>query len=83
MGDTIAQGDILAEVETDKALLEVESTATGTLLALFYEEGDEVPVLVNIAAVGETGEDFANLRPEDEAETSTPDPAPVVPPRDL
>ena len=80
VGDTIAEGDILAEVETDKALLEVESTAAGTLLAFFFEEGDEVPVLVNIAAVGEAGEDFANLRPEGaaEAEAAAPAPPPVV-----
>ena len=44
VGDQIAQGEILCEVETDKALVEVESTADGTVLALFFAEGDEVPV---------------------------------------
>jgi len=78
IGDTIAEGDILAEVETDKALLEVESTTAGTLLAFFFEEGDEVPVLVNIAAVGEAGEDFADLQPEGATGAAAPAPAPVV-----
>ncbi len=63
VGDVIAEGDTLCEVETDKAVMEVESTAAGTLLGLFYEVGDEVPVMVNIAAVGEPGEDFGELDP--------------------
>lgn len=63
VGETIAVGDILCEVETDKATLEVESTAAGTLLALFFAEGDEVPVLTPIAAVGESGEDMTGFCP--------------------
>jgi pyruvate dehydrogenase E2 component (dihydrolipoamide acetyltransferase) len=64
VGDSIQVGDILCEVETDKAVVEVESPVDGTLLALFFSEGDEVPVMVNIAAVGESGEDIEALRPE-------------------
>ncbi len=59
IGDTIAIGETLCEVETDKATLEVESSAAGTVLALFYKEGDEVPIMVNIAVVGVTGEDIS------------------------
>jgi pyruvate dehydrogenase E2 component (dihydrolipoamide acetyltransferase) len=64
VGDTIATGDVLCEIETDKAMMEVESTASGTVLALFFNEGDEVPVLTNIAAIGEPGENAENLRPD-------------------
>lgn len=63
VGDTISAGEILAEVETDKALLEVESPASGTVLALFFGAGDEVPVLTNIAAIGQPGEDISSLWP--------------------
>ena len=56
VGDQISSGDVLCEVETDKATLEVESSASGTILALHFEEGDEVPVLTPIAAVGEPGD---------------------------
>jgi pyruvate dehydrogenase E2 component (dihydrolipoamide acetyltransferase) len=56
VGDPIVTGELLCEVETDKATMEVESTATGTLLKLLYKEGDEIPVQVDIAIVGEAGE---------------------------
>ena len=55
-GDMVDVGDILCEVETDKAIMEVESTTAGTLLALLYTVGDEVAVQVPIATVGEPGE---------------------------
>ncbi|MDE0445936.1 MAG: lipoyl domain-containing protein, partial [Spirochaetaceae bacterium] len=55
-GDAVATGELLCEIETDKASFEVESTAAGTVLAHFAAEGEEVPVLKPIAAVGEPGE---------------------------
>ncbi len=55
-GDTVKAGDILCEVETDKATFEVESPAEGTLLAIFHEQGADVPVLAPIAAIGKPGE---------------------------
>jgi pyruvate dehydrogenase E2 component (dihydrolipoamide acetyltransferase) len=64
VGDQVNEGDILCEVETDKATLDVESPVSGTLLALFFGEGDDVPVLVNIAAVGSPDDEFESLRPE-------------------
>jgi pyruvate dehydrogenase E2 component (dihydrolipoamide acetyltransferase) len=64
IGDQISSGDVLCEVETDKATLEVESTASGTILALYFEEGDEVPVLTSIAAVGEPGDAIVGLAPD-------------------
>jgi pyruvate dehydrogenase E2 component (dihydrolipoamide acetyltransferase) len=63
VGDQVTAGEILAEVETDKALVEVESPVAGTILALFFEAGDDVPVLTNIAAIGQPGEDISSLRP--------------------
>ena len=44
VGDAVAEGDVLCEVETDKATFEVEATAAGTLIATFYDEGDDVGV---------------------------------------
>ena len=55
-GEDVGSGEVLCEIETDKAAFEVESTASGTLLAQFVPEGEEVPVLTPIAAVGEPGE---------------------------
>lgn len=62
-GDSVQQGEPIAEVETDKALFVIESPASGILLDQFFRIGDEVPVKTNIAAVGEPGEDFSDLLP--------------------
>jgi pyruvate dehydrogenase E2 component (dihydrolipoamide acetyltransferase) len=59
-GDTVTEGDVLCEVETDKASFEVESTASGTVLKHLVAEGDDVPVLAPIAVVGKPGEDIAS-----------------------
>ena len=50
VGDQVNVGDILFTYETDKAEFECESTAAGTLLEKFYEDGDEVPCLANVCA---------------------------------
>ena len=57
VGDQVAEGDVLAVIETDKASFDLESTAAGTVLALFWEADDDVPVLANVAVVGSEGED--------------------------
>ncbi len=57
-GESIKKGDVLAEIETDKATVEVESSATGTVLRLLADQGDVVPVSSPIAIVGEPGEDI-------------------------
>jgi pyruvate/2-oxoglutarate dehydrogenase complex dihydrolipoamide acyltransferase (E2) component len=67
VGDAVKVGDILFTYETDKASFECESTAEGTLLEIFYNEGDEVPCLVNVCAVGNAGEDCSALRPNGSA----------------
>jgi pyruvate dehydrogenase E2 component (dihydrolipoamide acetyltransferase) len=55
-GDKVEIGDILFSYETDKASFEEESKAEGILLDIFYENGDEVPVLAQVAVIGEPGE---------------------------
>lgn len=55
-GDTIKKGDILFEVETDKAVLEVESQFAGKLLKIFIPAGKVVPVMSICAVIGEAGE---------------------------
>lgn len=61
VGDTIKSGDILAEVETDKATMDLENYEKGTILHFAINEGDAVPVDGIIAIVGNAGEDFAAL----------------------
>ncbi|MCB0040367.1 MAG: hypothetical protein KDE23_11835, partial [Caldilinea sp.] len=56
IGDTVAIDDVLCEVETDKATMEVPSTVEGTLLATLFAAGDEVPVMETIAWIGAAGE---------------------------
>ena len=62
VGDQVKIGDVLFTYETDKASFECESTAEGTLLDIFFEEGDEVPCLVNVCAIGAPGEDTSALK---------------------
>lgn len=62
-GEVVTAGQPLARYETDKASFEIESPAAGTVLGLFFKEGDDIPVLTNIAAIGAPGEDVSGLRP--------------------
>ena len=61
IGESIAVGEVLCEVETDKATLDVEAEIAGTLLARYYEADDEVAVLVPFAVIGEAGEDVSSF----------------------
>ncbi len=70
-GDSVKKGDILFSYETDKASFEAESEFEGTILETFYEEGDEVPVLTNVAVVGKEGESVDEFRPGDAPSEST------------
>ena len=60
-GDKVAEGDILAEIETDKATMEFESFYEGTLLHIGIEEGETAPVDTLLAIIGEEGEDISGL----------------------
>ena len=63
-GDFVKKGEILFSYETDKASFEEESPAEGVVLASFYHEGDEVPVLENMMIIGSPGEDISSLLSE-------------------
>lgn len=60
-GDKVAVGDILFAYETDKASFEEESKVEGEVLAVLYNEGDEIPVLANVMIIGQAGEDISAL----------------------
>jgi len=70
VGDKISEGDILAEIETDKATMEFESFYEGVLLHIGLEEGEAAPVDSLLAIIGEEGEDISSLL---EGETDTSD----------
>ncbi|MFP9115257.1 2-oxo acid dehydrogenase subunit E2 [Flavobacterium sp. RHBU_3] len=61
VGDTVKEGDILAEIETDKATMEFEAFDAGTLLYIGIQEGDTAPVDSVLAIIGKEGEDFQAL----------------------
>ncbi len=63
VGDSVKVGDVLATYETDKSSFDLTAEVEGEVLALFCEAGDEVPVLTNIAVVGNKGEDYSALAP--------------------
>ncbi|MDG1722567.1 MAG: 2-oxo acid dehydrogenase subunit E2 [Flavobacteriaceae bacterium] len=83
VGDKIEEGDILAEIETDKATMEFESFHEGTLLHIGVQAGETAPVDVLLAIIGEEGEDVSALLNADapaeevkaEAETTATAPA--------
>ena len=61
LGDKVEEGDLLAEIETDKATMDFESFQEGTLLYIGVEEGDTAPVDSVLAILGEEGEDYKHL----------------------
>ncbi len=63
-GDKVESGDIIAEVETDKATMEVEVFDAGTILKILADEGDAVPLGQLMAVIGEEGEDISDLLEE-------------------
>jgi pyruvate dehydrogenase E2 component (dihydrolipoamide acetyltransferase) len=81
-GDAVKSGDMLAEIETDKATMELESFFDGTLLRLFVKAGAQVPIGAPLCAVGEKGEKVeappAPPAPAKPAKPAAPPPAPVA-----
>ena len=61
VGDSVESGELLAEIETDKAVMEFQSFYDGVLLYIGVEEGNAVPVDAVIAVIGEQGEDYQAL----------------------
>jgi pyruvate dehydrogenase E2 component (dihydrolipoamide acetyltransferase) len=81
-GDTVASGDILADIETDKANFELTAPVDGTLLAAFFGDGDVVPVFTTVGVVGAPGEPFDQFKPQAQAPPALPpvaEPQPAAP----
>ena len=64
VGDPVSVGDVLFSYETDKSTFEEQAKVDGTLLAVFYNAEDDVPVLLNVAVIGNPGESFAEFAPD-------------------
>lgn len=83
-GDTVNEGDVLFTYETDKTTADETATASGTILDLFFEEGDDIPVMTVIGVLGNPGESTAEFAPKKEGEAApaaaeaAPAAAPVV-----
>lgn len=68
VGDTVDAGEVLFSYETDKSSFEEPAPVAGKILAIFREEGDDVPCLENVLVIGNDGEDFSEFVPKTEAE---------------
>lgn len=78
VGDKVSEGDLLADIETDKATMEFESFVEGTLLHIGVPEGGTSPVDTILAIFGEKGEDFSTLLQDAPAAVETKAEAPVA-----
>ena len=70
VGDKISEGDILAEIETDKATMEFESFNEGELLHIGIQEGGTAPVDTLLAIIGKKGEDISSFISKPKTETT-------------
>ncbi|MCB0510362.1 MAG: E3 binding domain-containing protein, partial [Bacteroidetes bacterium] len=68
VGDSVNTGDVIAEVETDKATMEWEAFQEGKVLYIAVQSGDSVPVNALVAIIGKEGEDYQSLLQESSAE---------------
>ena len=75
VGDTVEKGDVLFSYETDKSSFDEPAPEAGKILAIFREEGDDVPCLENVLVIGQDGEDISAYIPKDTEETAS---APVA-----
>ena len=73
VGDKVSSGDLIAEVETDKATMDFESYQEGTILYIGPKEGEAVPVDAVIAVLGEAGEDYEALLKEENNDSTAND----------
>lgn len=79
-GDSVAPGEILAEVETDKAVMEMEAFDSGVILEILAQEGAKLPVGAPVAIIGKAGEDITSLLSEAKSRSSAsaaPEPSPT------
>ena len=77
VGDTVEKGEVLFSYETDKSSFEEPAPEAGKILAIFREEGDDVPCLENVLVIGKDGEDISEFVPKAEAEAAPAAQAPV------
>jgi len=77
VGDTVEAGEILFSYETDKSSFEEPAPASGKILAIFREEGDDVPCLENVLVIGNDGEDVSEFAPKGEESAEAPASAPA------
>ena len=80
-GDTVAAGDVLAEVETDKAVMDLVARAAGTLIKRLVAEGATVPVASLVGWIGEPGEAIPGDAAPPAAPAAAPAPAPAAHPQ--
>lgn len=79
-GDTVAKGDVLLEITTDKLTSEIESEADGVLLKIVAKEGEDVPVKGLLGYIGEAGETVGDTAPAAPAAAPAPAETPVAAP---
>ena len=72
VGDTVDAGEILFSYETDKSSFEEPAPVAGKILAIFREEGDDVPCLENVLVIGNDGEDVSAFAPAAATEEAAP-----------
>ena len=72
VGDTVEKGDVLFSYETDKSSFEEPAPESGKILAIFREEGDDVPCLENVLVIGDDGEDISAFIPKEDAAAEAP-----------
>jgi pyruvate dehydrogenase E2 component (dihydrolipoamide acetyltransferase) len=78
-GEPVSAGEVVAEIETDKATFEVTAPADGTVLETFFDEGALVPVFTNLFVIGDAGESADAFRPH--AGTVATEAAPTAAPK--
>ena len=80
VGDTVEKGDVLFSYETDKSSFEEPAPEAGKILAIFREEGDDVPCLENVLVIGQDGEDISAFIPKTEEAAAPVAEAPAAAP---
>ena len=76
-GDRVSAGEVVAEIETDKATFDLTAPVDGTILGVFFPEGELVPVFTNVCVLGDPGESIDQFAPKKPALQETP-PLPSV-----
>lgn len=77
-GDKVQPGDVLFTYETDKATFDEEAKVGGVLLDIFFQEGDDVPCLINVCVIGNEGEDASVFNPNSTQTSDTAVTAEIV-----